>query len=449
MSRHRPPSKRGCVNVNYDLFNGLEEARYYHDEERFGTFSILRNDPVQKKKVQRTYPLRELAQVIDNLDPNLDTWISQGEFKGFNRRVVNLLRTGVIFADLDYYHTPFSAYDPEAMAWAVVQRCHDDGLPIPSLVLFSGRGLQVKWLLNEPIPAQALPRWNAVQKAVGAVLADLGADPSARDASRVLRLVGTVNTKTNEYARVVYVNGPMQSPTAYSFDDFADTVLPHTREEIASFREKRKQFKIIHGNRAGSLKSLHGGQLAWHRLKDLQKLSELRGGIAEGARMTSLLWQLNFAFLSGQIHPSQSWYEAKSLAAGIDPSWSLPLGDLSTLYAKAKAHQQGKRIEFNGREYSPLYTPKNQTLIEIFKVTADEERQLRTIVSESESLRRHRDREKSRRRAMGAQSRDEYLQTAEGRREAARQLKTQGLTNKQIGEKLGIHPKSVPRILRG
>lgn len=432
-----------------DLFSGLTEAQHYHDPERFGTFAILRDDPARKRKVQRTYPLRELARVIDALDKDVDTWISQGEFRGFNRRVVNLLRTGVLFADLDYYHTQFKNYGPEAMAWAVVQRCHDEGLPIPSVVLFSGRGLQVKWLLDAPIPGQALPRWNAVQKALGAALTDMGADPSARDASRVLRLVGTVNTKTNEYARVIYVNGPMQSPTAYSFDDFADTVLPHTREEIEAFREKRKQFKLIHGGRADTLKSLHGGQLAWHRLKDLQMLSELRGGIQEGARMTFLLWQLNFAFLSGQIHPSQSWYEAKSLAAQIDPAWNPPIGDLSTLYAKAKAHQQGKRIEFNGREYSPLYTPKNQTLIEIFKITPEEERELRTILSKGESDRRHRERETDRRRAAGAVDRATYEANASHRREVAMQLRASGMTNKEIAERLGIHPKSVPRLLRG
>lgn len=430
-----------------DLFSGLDEAQTYHNPERYGTFAILRDDPVKKRKVQRTYPLRELAQVIDSLDPNFDTWISQGEFKGFNRRVVNLLRTGVIFADLDYYHTPFKNYDPEAMAWAVVQRCHDEGLPIPSVVLFSGRGLQVKWLLDEPIPGQALPRWNAVQKTLGKALSDMGADPSARDASRVLRLVGTVNTKTNEFTRVVYVNGSMHSPTAYSFDQFADDVLPHTREEIESFREKRRQFKLIHGNKADTLKSLSGNQLAWHRLKDLQKLSELRNGFKEGERMTALLWQMNFAFLSGQIHPSQSWYEAKTLAAGIDPTWSLPLGDLSTLYSKAKAHQQGKRIEYNGREYSPLYTPKNQTLIEIFKVTPDEERQLRTIVSESESLRRHREREKARRKALGAQSREDYLKTAEGRRTQARALREQGLSIRKIAAAMETSVSQVQRLL--
>ncbi|SFU98512.1 hypothetical protein [Halomonas korlensis] len=439
-------------NLQPDLFDGLAEARYYHDPKRFGTFAILRDDPTRKKKVQRTYPLRELAQVIDSLDPNTDTWISQGEFKGFNRRVVNLLRTGVIFADLDYYYTPFSSYDPEAMAWAVVQRCHDEGLPIPSVVLFSGRGLQVKWLLDDPIPGRALPRWNAVQQALGAALADMGADPSARDASRVLRLCGTVNTKTQEYARVVYVNGSMHAPTAYSFDEFADSVLPLTRDELQQKREarqaRRERLILIEGHRQGPLKGLHGGQLAWDRMHDLKRLAELRGGLQEGERMTFLLWQMNFAFLSGQIHPSQSWYEAKSLAASIDPSWNMPIGDLSTLYAKAKAHQRGERIELNGREYTPLYTPKNQTLIEIFRITPDEERQLRTIVSEGESLRRHREREKARRRAQGAQSREEYLKATASRKTQARALREQGLSIRKIATAMETSVSQVQRLLR-
>ena len=434
-----------------NLFTGLDEAQTYHDTSRYGTFSILRDDPRLKRKVQRTYPLSELAQVIDSLDPNHDTWISQGEFRGFNRRVVNLLRTGVIFADLDYYHTPFSSYSPDAMAWAVVQRCHDEGLPIPSIILFSGRGLQVKWLLDEPIPGRALPRWNAVQKALGAALADMGADPSARDASRVLRLVGTVNTKTNEFTRVVYVNGSMHAPTPYGFDQFADSVLPLTRDELQQKREdrqaRRERLTLVEGGRQGPLKGLHGGQLSWDRLHDLKRLAELRGGIQEGARMTFLLWQMNFAFLSGQIHPSQSWYEAKSLAASIDPSWSVPHGDLSTLYAKAKAHQRGERIELNGREYTPLYTPKSQTLIDIFKITGDEERQLRTIVSESESLRRHREREKARRKALGAQSREDYLKTAEGRRTQARALREQGLSIRKIAAAMETSVSQVQRLL--
>lgn len=52
------------------------EIRISRDPRRFGTFAILRDDPTRKKKVQRTYPLRELAKVIDDLDPTVDTWIS-------------------------------------------------------------------------------------------------------------------------------------------------------------------------------------------------------------------------------------------------------------------------------------------------------------------------------------------------------------------------------------
>ena len=40
---------------------------------------------------------------------------------------------------------------------------------------------------------------------------------------------------------------------------------------------------------------------------------------------------------------------------------------LSTLYRKAKAYEAGERIEFGGRTYPPLYTPRNRTLLALFE----------------------------------------------------------------------------------
>lgn len=390
--------------------DGIAEARNYHDETRFGTFAILRTVSNSPNKQQRTYPLRELAQVIEGLDKSQDTWISQGEFKGFNRRVVNLLRTGVVFADLDTYRTPFRDYDPETLAWIVVQRCHDEGLPIPSIILFSGRGLQVKWFLSSPVPGKALPRWNAVQKALGTALSDLGADPSARDASRVLRLAGTVNTKSGEFTRVVHVTGPIDCPASYNFDELADSVLPVAREHI---KAKKPQLKLIKGGHAGNLKTLNGGQLAWDRLHDLRKLAQLRGESAqEGQRMTFLFWMLNFASLSGQIHSSQFWYESRTLASEIAPEWPVRLEELSTLYHKAKSYNDGQMVDFGGKSYPQLYTPKNQHLIDLFSITDDEQQQLRTVITPELALSRRRDRDRKRdeakRRALGAVDRATY-----------------------------------------
>ena len=47
---------------------------------------------------------------------------------------------------------------------AVRQRLTDEGIPPASLVVHSGRGLYLKWLLKSPLPQAALPRWNAVQR---------------------------------------------------------------------------------------------------------------------------------------------------------------------------------------------------------------------------------------------------------------------------------------------
>ncbi|NYZ70404.1 replication protein, partial [Endozoicomonas sp. SM1973] len=115
---------------------------------------------------------------------------------------------------------------PEGLTWALIEFCQQEGLPPPSLVLFSGRGLYAKWILTTPVPRQALPRWNACQRELVNRLSEFGADTGAKDASRVLRIVNTVNSKSGERVRVVYVNGSMENPLRYNFEELCETLLP-------------------------------------------------------------------------------------------------------------------------------------------------------------------------------------------------------------------------------
>ncbi|WP_178377650.1 hypothetical protein [Nitrosomonas cryotolerans] len=58
-------------------------------------------------------------------------------------------------------------------------------------------------------------------------LKPVGADVSAKDASRVLRLVETVNSKSNQVCRVVHVeNGSDGQPVRYNFEYLAEILLP-------------------------------------------------------------------------------------------------------------------------------------------------------------------------------------------------------------------------------
>ena len=142
-----------------------------------------------------------MPTVLNLIDKSRDTWLTQAEFIRPNRRVVNLARVGLLFADLDTYRTPWATgRTPEQLAASVLYFCAQEGIPTPSMLIFSGRGIQAKWLLDGTIPRQALPRWNACQKYLIDRLRPVGADVAAKDASRVLRLVETVNSKAARFA---------------------------------------------------------------------------------------------------------------------------------------------------------------------------------------------------------------------------------------------------------
>lgn len=431
-----------------------DEASTYHDSARSGFFAILVDSGNGRKK-QTPYRLTDMANVLKIVDPTLDTWLSQAEFIKPNRRVVNLARIGLLFVDLDTYRKPWAeGRSPDELANAVLYFCAQDGIPLPSLLVFSGRGLQAKWLLDGTIPRRALPRWNACQAHLVDRLSELGADVAAKDASRVLRLVNTVNSKSHEVCRVVHVeNGSDGQPVRYSFEFLAETLLPVARWDLEKNRQDKaerrgkRQLKLLSGGQPGNLRSLSPRQLAWDRMEDLRLLSGLRGGVEEGERMKHLFWRLNFLLLSGATNSSQMYYEASALAREIGPTWGYRGKELMTLYSKSKAYEAGEKVTFGGQQYSPLYTPKNDTLINLFEITDDEQRKLRTIICKNISAERHRDRERLRRRSAGTVDREAYLEAVQEcsdiKRTQAQELRAKGLSIRAIASQMGASVGSV------
>lgn len=402
----------------FNLFDAKTEAELYHDTKRPGFFSILQS---KDRKRQRSYKLAEMPRVIQLLDKNVDTWISQAEFTRPNRRVVNLWRVGLLFVDIDTYNIEnLHNKSVDERVRVFLDFCDINYIPRPSLINFSGQGLQAKWFLDQPLPRAALPRWNRAQFELVNKLTELGADQKAKDASRVLRLVETVNTKSNEKCAVVYVTEKNGLPIEYDFDYLCDFLLPFSREQLAQMKSERheeylkrkserEKFKIIAGGaKRGYLKGFSGRTLAWHRLEDLRTLAQLRGGVAQGSRMLHLFWQFNFLLLSGATNSNQMYYEAAALAHNFDPTWRYDKGTLSSLYQRAIRFEKGEKTEFDGKQYPALYTPKNDTLINQFEITDGEQRQLRTIITPALARERDADRDRARRRAAGAIERELY-----------------------------------------
>ena len=87
------------------------------------------------------------------------------------------------------------------------------------------------------------------------------------------------------------------------------------------------------------------------------------------------------------------WQEAQHLAFEIDAGggWYYN-SDLTTVYRKARDHAAGVTVEYRGKRYPALYTPRNSALINLFKISPEcvdeEEQHLRTIISYQEKQRR-------------------------------------------------------------
>ncbi|EMQ2878495.1 hypothetical protein V9N52_003811, partial [Vibrio navarrensis] len=77
-----------------------------------------------------------------------------------------------------------------------------------------------------------------------------------------------------------------------------------------------------------------------------------------------------------------------------------------------KRASEGDIVKYAGKEYTPLYTPKNETLIDLFEISSDEMKSMSTIISPSEKKKRNAQLKKELRREAGAISREDYLANA-------------------------------------
>jgi hypothetical protein len=142
-----------------------------------------------------------------------------------------------MYADLDYYNIPYlKGMGPRAVMDLAFEQLQRAQIPRPSLVVATGRGLALVWR-HEPVPRYALPRWKACQDYIFDALRELGADPSARDAARVLRLVGSRNSKSGTTVGAI---GEDHGESTWDFGDLADEILPLTREELKKVRAQRQ-----------------------------------------------------------------------------------------------------------------------------------------------------------------------------------------------------------------
>ena len=148
---------------------------------------------------QYHYRVDQLAEVIPEwIGP--DVYFSQNTFYKPARKIEHIRQLRALYVDVDCYLLNF---DPEWVIASMTMELFRTKMPEPNFIIFSGRGLVLVWLI-EPVPPQALPLWQAVENYLVRQLRAFGGDVKASDAARILRLAGTVNSKSHEPVFVQY-----------------------------------------------------------------------------------------------------------------------------------------------------------------------------------------------------------------------------------------------------
>lgn len=116
------------------------------------------------------------------------------------KREPRLLCLNAAFVDLDFYKLNLDI----GTAFAAIISRQERGLfPPISIIVRSGRGLWLLWLLHDAKQPERPPRawpekllpYLEINRAANAALAELGADPAAVDVQRLIRMEGSRNPR--------------------------------------------------------------------------------------------------------------------------------------------------------------------------------------------------------------------------------------------------------------
>lgn len=377
-----------------------------------------------------------------------DCYTSDNTFRDW-RNVTNVKEITRLAVDLDYYNTKYQALEPIEL-WEIIEK-ECPWLPKPTIIESSGRGAYLKWKLARPLPINPktkkfnfLGQWQLCQDFLIDRLKPYGADPKAGDVTRVLRVVGTINSRSLARAEA-WTCGP-----EYEFAKLKE----HLNAEFKQ-SQPRPDKNLL--NRTRSLATVdrlfNWHSLAFARLRDIEALAKLRGGrFTEHRRRAIFIYAVE---LANYCRSEQSLlYELERFVSQFveNPTLYAPSGKRIHLkevlrrfrMQEERGHWEWFIDESTGR-YSKenRYLLKTKTIIDDLCITEQEQRHMKALIGDSEKYRR----KVQKRRKNGTKSLEDHFKHRKEQRDRramkADKLRSQGMSHRQIAEHFGVSSRTV------
>ena len=350
------------------------------------------------------YRYKELLEQDFNQE---NVYISINTFYSTFRRLEYLKELKAQFIDLDIYKTGFTKAQ-------IIMHLEADyfnkSIPRPNLIIDSGRGLYLIWLLNS-VPSKALPLWKAIEEYLYSVLKPFGADRQALDPTRILRVPGSINSKSKTTVKVIE-----QYDYIYDLREIQNEYLPELKPKE---KKKGRPSKTVFIHRERSL--------YFARIQDITKLCELREYDLKGHRELIL-----FLYRYYLCYFLEDTKKALEDVLELNREFIYPLSENEVIRATRSAEKVYLSKDKD-------YRYKNETLIELLKITELEETHMSTIISDKEYKRRENIRvKKAYQEKLKSEGKVSEKEKLSQRRAKIKDLLREGLKQKDICSQLNI-----------
>ena len=360
---------------------------------------------------------------IDDLSINLndkDVYISQNTFNNRSRRLIHLKELKALYIDIDCYKVNLSK---EATKYFLENDLYGQ-IPVPNMLIDSGRGLYYIIFL-ENTKVEDLPKWQLVERYLYEKLKNLGADNKALDATRVLRVVGSTNSKNNELVKVIDAYDYQ-----YTLDEIIENYIPEVNEDR---KEKQKPKGVRKKGRKKKFVSLFNlYNLYYTRFKDIKKLVEIRNYEMTGYREITLFL---IRYFLNVYHGDDDLVMEEVIE--INNSFTEPL-EINEVFNATRSGAIGAT--------ESVYKYSNDKLIKLLDITPSEQKEMATIIGKSEKYyRNNKNRRDNRRDENGLTQRESSKLNNENE---ILELKRKKYTLKQISKKLNLSIDYVKKVSR-
>ena len=431
------------------------------------------NEKGKNWKQHWTNSTNELYGYKEQYGDTLNNYISMAIYNAKRRTELHVKEMVWLYIDIDCELKPLTLEESQALTTAILER---EDLPEPTLIEFSGHGLQIFYNLKN---ATNIPLWklyqneivenfkyilDEIQKHALTELSNLiessGIHIDAlKDVSRVGRVPDTANVKYKNntvYSREIYKSNKvytLEDLHMYKVFENVPTYEPYNVYNVTNTELKEMREQAIKSNTKGVSQKLryYLETIIATRIEDLETLIEVRNrnGITDGYR-NKLVFIYTATLSSLGYSKQDAWEELEILnKLFIQPLSTKELNNcLNTCYEKKlRAFKNDMRVL--ERTY---YKFKTQTIIDMLDIAESEQEELKILIGKK--VRNRRDwrkngiKYKAKRRKKYAQATESKRKSKEKRNKEIVELSKQGLSTRAIAEQVGLNHSTVVRILK-